>query len=361
MLIGVDASKTALKQKTGIDNTAYQIILQLEQIDHKNSYYLYTNKPIDKNLKGNVNFKEKLLPFPKFWNKLRLPLALLRDKPEKFLELTNAIPSFAPKKTAVFIHDLAFKFFPETYSSFELILQESAIKIAVNKARRILFSSLANKKDFLKFYKYPEEKIKIVPLAFDETIYRDSNNTKNVLNIDSPYFIFVGRLEKRKNIVRIIDAFNKFKQESKTNHKLVLVGKKGFGYNEIIDKINELGDFKKDIIMTGYVENEKLANLYALSDGLVYPSLYEGFGLPILEAMASGIPVLTSNIPTIKEIAGDAAFYVNPEDVEDIASKMNKIIQKETREALVLKGKNQAKKFSWGKSAQMILNYLEEM
>ncbi|MFA4996278.1 MAG: glycosyltransferase family 1 protein [Patescibacteria group bacterium] len=362
MLIGIDASKTALKHKTGIDNTVYQIILNLEKIDKKNVYSLYSNKPIDKSLKQNKNFQEKLIPFPRLWNKFRLPLALMRDRPEKFLQVTNAIPAFSPQKTAVFIHDLAFKFFPKAYSPYELMLQEAAIKVALNKAARIIFSSEANKKDFLKFHTFPEEKINVVPLAFDSNIYKKISKPKQILKVNSPYLIFVGRLEKRKNIINIIEAFVEFKKKSKTDHKLVLVGKKGYGYDEIEAKINENKNFKKDIITTGYMSDQKLANLYALSDGLIFPSLYEGFGLPILEAMACGIPVITSNIPTSKEVAGDAAILVNPENVSEISEAINSIVfDKKIKQNLISKGKIQIKRFSWNKTAKNILKILEEI
>lgn len=361
MIIGIDASKTALKQKTGIDNTAYQIILNLEKIDVKNTYYLYSNKPIDKSLNQNKNFQEKLIPFPKFWNKFRLPLALLRDKPDKFLELTNSIPSFAPRNTAVFVHDLAFKLFPDAYSSYELILQEAAIKAAISRAKIIIFSSKANKNDFLKYYKFPEKSIRIVPLAFDSDNYKKIDNPKQSLKINAPYFIFVGRLEKRKNIVRTIKAFELYKEKSKTNHKLVLIGKKGYGFKEIEEKISS-SKYKADILIPGFVNNEKLANLYASSIGLVYSSLYEGFGLPMLEAMACGTPVITSDVPTLKEIAEDAALLVDPKNEKEIAEAMDKIISdKNIRKDLIAKGENRVREFSWDKTGKEILKIVEEM
>jgi len=360
MLIGIDASKTAIKEKTGIDNTAYQIIFNLEKIDQKNTYYLYSNKPINSQLKQRDNFQEKLIPFPKFWNRLRLPLALLRDKPEKFLQLTNVIPSFAPPKTAVLIHDLAFKFFPEAYSSFELILQETAIKSAIEKAELIIFSCNANKKDFLKYYQFPENKIRIVPLAYDDATFKKKGDDKNILT-DSSYFIFVGRLEKRKNLIQIIEAFGNFKDKTKSNYKLMLVGKKGYGYDEIENKIKN-SKHKKDIVITGYLSNEKLADLYRMACGLIYPSLYEGFGLPILEAMACGIPVITSDIPTLKEISGDAALLVDPQNTKSIVEEMEKIaFDKKKRLELISKGLERIKYFSWAKTANQIYKVLEEM
>lgn len=361
MIIGIDASKTSVKEKTGIDNTAYQIILHLEKLDKKNTYYLYSNEPIDNTLLGFENFREKTIPFPRFWNKFRLPLALLRDKPDKFLQLTNNIPSLAPKQTAVFIHDLAFKLFPEAYSAYEKILQESAIRTAFNKAEIIIFSSQSNKADFLKCYKFPENRIRIIPLAYDNTIYRRLSNPKNPLKINSPYFIFVGRLEKRKNIMKLIEAFDQFKSKSKTNHKLVLVGKKGFGFDEIMNKVKTSKNIK-DIALTGFITDEELANLYSLSEALVFPSLYEGFGLPILEAMACGTPVITSNLPTLKEVADDTAILINPLDVNDIANAMEKIaFDKNYKQKLIHKGLDRVKQFSWEKTTKQILKAIEEM
>lgn len=348
MIIGIDASKTTSKKKTGIENTAYQIILGLSKIDKTNQYYLYTNKALDPVLTKNPNFIEKLIPFPKFWNRFRLPLALLKDKPDLFLELSYSIPPLAPQKSIVLIHDLAFKFFPEAYSKYELMLQENAINIAKNKASTIVFTGEANRKDFVKFYGKPKAKTAVIPLGFE-------NNNDTALISEKkgcPYFLVVGRIEKRKNTARIVEAFELFKNKNISNHKLILIGKNGFGCKETEDKIANSKN-KNDIIKEGYVDDKKLLILYKNASALVYPSLYEGFGFPTLEAMSLGTPVITSDIPTIKEVVGDAAALVDPKNTLEIATAMKKLTQDSAyRNLLIDKGRKRAKQYSWDKTAE---------
>lgn len=359
MIIGIDASKTTSKQKTGIDNTAYQIILHLRKIDKNNTYYLYTNKPLEKELL-NSNFHQKLIPFPRLWNKFRLPLALLKDKPDKYLALTNGVPPISPKDSIILIHDLAFKFFPKAYSKVELTLQESAINTAVNKAKCIIFTSEANKADFLKFYKYPENQIRVARLGFNSELYKKIPSPKNCLDFNSPFFLFVGRLEARKNVSGLLKAFELFKEKNKTDHKLVLVGKKGYGSEEIDEIIRESKTLTDNVIVPGYITDKQLANLYNLAEAFVFPSLYEGFGLPILEAFACGTPVMTSDIPTLREVASDCVVYVNPLDVNSIAKGLLKISSDlQLQKALEKKGFHQLSKFSWEKTAEAFLDILE--
>ena len=354
MIIGIDASKAANKKKTGIDNTAYQIILGLTKIDTKNRYNLYTNSPLDENLLKGKNIQEKLIPFPRFWNRFRLPLALLRDKPDIFLELTNNIPPFSPEKSVVLIHDLAFKFFPQAYSKYELMLQEAAIKIALSKAAAIIFTSDANYNDFLKFYGKPKAKTAIIPLAYDTEIFKQLQTDKDTKTRNYSYFLSVGRIEKRKNTLRTVMAFEIFKKQNQTDHKLILVGKNGFGHEEVEKKIAN-SKYKNDIIVLGYVEDKELPLLYRDADVFIYPSLYEGFGLPALEAMAVSTPVLTSNVSTLREVVRDAALLADPHDPASIASGIKKIVlDADFRETLIKKGNKIVKEYSWSKTAESI-------
>jgi len=361
MLIGIDASKTTSKTKTGIDNTAYQIILGLTKIDKANKYNLYTNKPLDSDLLKNPNFSEKLIPFPRFWNRFRLPLALLKDKPDVFIELTNSIPTLAPKKTIVLIHDLAFKFFPEAYSKYELMLQETAINIAMSKASAIVFTGQASLDDLIKFYGKPRAQISVVPLAYDNKKFNRTSIVQSDKKERYHYFLSVGRIEKRKNTANIIRAFELFKTQNSTNHKLILVGKNGFGHKDAEEAISN-SKFKDDIIRKGYLEENELPLLYKNADALVYPSLYEGFGLPALEAMASGTPVITSDIPTIKETAKNGALYVNPKNPDSIAKAMERVIFDQTlRISLIKKGYEVAKEYSWKKTAEQFYKVIESI
>lgn len=361
MLIGIDASKTTSKKKTGIDNTAYQIILGLTKIDKTNKYYLYTNKPLDPILTKNPNFVEKLIPFPRFWNRFRLPLALLSDKPDIFLELTNSVPPLAPKNTIVLVHDLAFKFFPKAYSKYELMLQENAININKARASVIVFTAKANLDDFIKFYGQPKTKTAIIPLAYGSVNFNTTHTEKSSTEKECPYFLSVGRIEARKNSANIIEAFELFKKQNQTDHKLIMVGKKGFGYKKIEEKILR-SKFKDSILIKGYVKDKDLPSLYKNAEALIYPSLYEGFGLPALESMAVGTPVITSDIPTIKEVVKDAALLIRPENSNNITKAMKKVVSdKDFSKSLIQKGFGVVKEYSWHKTAEGFYKLIMEI
>ena len=173
------------------------------------------------------------------------------------------------------------------------------------------------------------------------------------------YLLYVGTLQPRKNLVRAIEAFGLLKRDSTL--KFVIAGKKGWLYDEIFEKVKEL-NLENEVIFTGYVPDEDLPELYKNAKAFIFVSLYEGFGLPVLEAMSYGIPVLTSNTSSLPEVAGDAALLVDPENTEEIAKGMERLLTDEKlRQQLISKGKEQIKKFSWEKAAKETLQVLEEV
>lgn len=361
MLIGIDASKISSSRKTGVDKTEYQIILNLLKIDRQNQYRLYSNTRLKSSILECKNTEEVILPHEKYFNKIHLPKALKNDKLDQFLELSYVIPKNAPVQSFVFVHDVAFNIVPEGYSAFERIKQRIALKTSLKRAKAVFVSSNANKRDLLKYYNFREEDIRVVPLAYDKEVFANSISPKEILKTDSPYFIYVGRIEKKKNIERLLKAFKLFDEKSEIKYKLVLVGKEGFGYKKIKSLIQSEKHLRDQVIETGYVSDEDLAHLYAKSHGLVFPSLYEGFGIPVLEAMAMGIPVLTSDIPTLREVAGKAAEYVNPKNIEDIAKGIRVLSEnKELRKQLIRSGFERIKQFSWQNTAQTINNFMKE-
>lgn len=355
MLIGIDASKITSNKKTGVENMACQLILNLLKIDRSNHYMLYSAKKIPAEFISK-NSQERLIPFPKFWHKFRLPLALLKDKPDAFIELTYGLPSYCPKKSIVYVHDLAFKVFPEVYSKYELLLQENAIKNDIAKASKILFSSQANINDFNKYYRCAKNKLAVVPLAYNQNIF----HLPKVKVQKQPYFLFVGRFEKRKNVKNIVKSFSQFSKKF-PQYKLVMIGKPGYGWNEAQNIINS-EHLSRKIKVVGFIKNEQLSNYYQKATALLYPSFYEGFGFPILEAMACGTPVISSNIPTIKDSFKENLLYVNPNSVENITKAMIKIISDYAYSTtLAKKGLRVVQTYSWQKSAQILLDIVDQL
>ncbi|MDJ0599314.1 MAG: glycosyltransferase family 1 protein, partial [Crocosphaera sp.] len=171
-----------------------------------------------------------------------------------------------------------------------------------------------------------------------------------------PYFLFVSTLEPRKNILTLVKAYEYLKHNYKIPHQLILIGKKGWNYQDILEKI-ETSQFKEDIQHLDYVSDELVAIFYSQAEAFIYPSFYEGFGLPVLEAMTLGSPVITSNTSSLPEVAGDAALYIDPTDYYQLAQIMLKVADNSTlRKEMIEKGKIQANKFSWERTAKTTLD-----
>ncbi|MEK7096456.1 MAG: glycosyltransferase family 1 protein [Patescibacteria group bacterium] len=350
MKIAIDASSASLENKTGVENVAYQTILCLKKIDKENEYFLYSSVPLAKELQGD-NFKNIIIPFKKFWHKFRLPLALFKDKPEALIVFGNEIPGFAPKNSIVYIHDLAFKYFKKAYTKTELIIQNRAIKKDINFGAKIVTVSDSTKKDLIKLYKINQDKIKV--------IYSGYENIGGKSNLYGD-FVFIGRIEKRKNIVNIVKAFEEYKCGNPDKRKLILIGKAGFGFREILKEIDN-SKYKNDIKLLGYQPHQKVKQLFNNATALVYPSLYEGFGMPILEAFSTGLPVITSDCSAMKEIAGNSAILIDPDDPSEIAKAMEEIVSdKAKREKLIKDGFQRLKDFDWQNSAKQLIDFIKE-
>ena len=355
MIIGLNASKITEAKNTGIGKTVSSIVTELAQIKSQDQIYLYSPKPLPEALLSNPRFTAKIIPFRRLWHSLRLPLALKRDKPDVFLELSASIPSFAPAHSFVLIHDLAFKHFPEAYSPKEGIMQDQAIQKDLKHGATLIVTTEANKQDLLQFYpEAAERQIAVIPLGF--TPIEKPDNSKTNL---APYFLSVGRLEKRKNTLLTIQAFDLFKTANPESEiKLILVGKDGFGADEIHQAV-EHSPFKADIQVKGYLSDQELAELYYQAEALLYPSLYEGFGYPMLEAMSTDLPVICSDVPTLREVGGDAPLYINPQDPAALAQAMSEVLHPATRKEMIAKGRNVIKNYSWAKTAQKIYDLLK--
>jgi glycosyltransferase involved in cell wall biosynthesis len=231
-------------------------------------------------------------------------------------------------------------------------------------ADKIIAVSNSTKNDLINYFNIPEEKIRVILLAADEKFKPLSNKeikeAKQKYNLNFPFILYVGTLEPRKNIPSLIKAFYKLKKKT-LQYKLVITGKKGWKYKEIFETIDKL-NLQNDVVFTGYVSDDDLPALYNAADLFVYPSIYEGFGLPPLEAMACGTPVITSNTSSLPEVVGDAGIMIDPPDVDGLADAMHEVLTNEgLRANMIKKGLGRAKMFSWEKCARETLEVYEEV
>lgn len=376
-MIGIDASRAFLAKRTGIEEYSYQIIKHLRNELAKEQVVLYVRKQsavsyrqsaseIDFELPENWRVKE--LWGPRLWTQGGLALEMWLHPPDVLFVPAHTVPWIHPRETVVTVHGLEYELCPEAYSRWERIYMRWSIKHSCRWASKVIAVSENTKRDLMRLYNVPEEKIRVVYEGipnFQFSIF----NFQSKFQISKPYFLFIGRIEARKNVARMIEAFDAFKKKCGTDHVLALAGKPGFGYEKIVNcKLNI--EHSPDVLELGYVSEEEKWELLRNAEGFLFPSLYEGFGLPILEAQSVGVPVLTSITSSLPEVAGGPArnasrsdagggVFVNPESVEDIALGIEKLaLDRGFRSAIIEGGRKNVDRFSWEKCAREIAEML---
>jgi len=381
MIIGIDASRANHEQKTGVEGYAYHIIQELKKQETRNKkqtdniqYVLYTDQP----LKGELanlprNWTQKVLRWwpRRFWTQIRLSLEMLLHPPDVLFIPAHVFPIIHPKKTVMTVHDVAALRFKEAYSWFERWYSIWSAKQAVKKLWKVIVPSEFTKSVLSsQFLALSSNNIIVIPHGYDERYMkdiRDSQDIEQILNrysICQPFLLSIGRLEEKKNTRRIIEAFSILKKNISpisnisANIQLVLIGKPGYGYQKVKEAI-EKSPYKKDIIIPGWVDNNDLPTVLEAAEVFVFPSLYEGFGLPVLEAFAAGIPVIASRETSLEEVGGQSVYLVAATDIQDIASGIQEILSNSAlRNQLSKEGLERLKQFSWQSAADKTLQTL---
>ncbi len=373
MIIGIDASRANETQKTGVGNYAYFLIEYLKKIerlkdckiDETVRFVLYAREPLRGEL-ANLpeNWTVKVLGWPpkRLWTQVRLSWEMLWHAPDVLFIPAHVFPIIHPKKTVMTIHDVAALKFPKSYNWFERWYSTWSARYAVRKLWKVIVPSESVRQDLIENCKLKIENCHVVRHGYDERYGNYKEISEEILqkfNIKKPYILSIGRLEEKKNTVRIIEAFEKVRSPLITDHlSLVLVGNPGYGYEKVRDAIQS-SQFKNDIITPGWVSDEDLPALMREASVFVFPSLAEGFGMPVLEAMAAGVPVVTSRGGALEEVGEDACVYVDPMSVDEIASKLIEIIQNPNNKIqLIERGFQRVKEFGWEKCAEETMNVL---
>lgn len=360
MKIGIDGSRAFLKQRTGIEEYSYQLIKHLRNKldEHVVVLYLRPKQVVDFDLP--LNWHIKTIQFPRLWTQLGLSLELFINPVDVLFVPAHTVPFFHPKKTVVTIHGLEYEIMPEAYSFWERFYMRLSIKRSCHWAEKIVSVSRNTKQDLINLYEIGEEKIYVVYEGYEEKACKSESQINSRSEFEDPYFLFVGRLEKRKNIEGMISAFEIFKEKTKAKYKLILGGKFGYGEEEIKNKIKK-SKFKQDIILVGFVSEERKWQLFKHANVFLFPTFYEGFGIPVLEAQSIGVPVITSNRSSLPEISDGSAFLVDPNEVKMIADSIEILANDEkNRNAIIKKGYENVKRFSWEKCADQIAIILKE-
>lgn len=368
MIIGIDGNEANVASKVGISEFAYQLLLQFaKQRKKETAFTVYLKNVVRPELpQSSETWQYRIIGPKKLWTQIALPYDLYTHKfrPDVFFTPTHYAPRFSPIPTVIAIMDLSYIHYPHLFKAKDLYQLKLWTRYSAKKAAKILTISLASKNDIIDLYNVEPEKIVVIfPGIKDHSLEKGENmeDIRKKFDLEKNYILFVGTLQPRKNIERLIEAYAKLKKQRENLPTLVIVGKKGWLYEPILEAPQKYG-VVEDVRFLEFVDDPELISLYRHAVFFILPSLYEGFGLPILEAMQHGCPVITSNISSMPEAGGDAALYVDPTNTDDIAEKMQLLMHdKKLQEEMREKGYKQIKKFSWEKAAGQTLAVLESI
>ena len=360
--IGVDGNEANVEKKVGVSTYALNILKYFCKIARQEiqfDIYLKSQPSADLPME-NKSFKYKIIPGKFLWSQIALPLFLYQHKNiDVYFSPAHYLPHFCPVPQVVTIHDLAYLYFPEDFTKKDLWQLKNWTKFSVSRARQIIAVSKTTKKDIVKNYGIDETKINVIYNGYEKM----SNKLKIPFDFaqgKEKFILFVGTIQPRKNLEVLVDAFSKFSQTNK-DFRLVIVGKKGWLYESIFKKV-KMTKLEKKIIFTDYVTDSELIKYYKNAFCLVLPSLYEGFGIPVLEAMSYDCPTIVSMTSSLLEVGGDASLYFDPKNSDDLLEKLNTLHEnKELRKELISKGRQRIKDFSWEKCGRETLSILRSV
>ncbi len=375
MRIGLEIT-AAVQQGGGIGRYVREMLCALSNIDQSNQYSLFyasNNKSNHAMLDLPDNFRVRHLPMndiwlARIWQRIRLPLPV--ELITGFIDIYHSPdftlpPTLSGIPTLLTVHDLSFLRDPESAAPRLRGYLEVAVKRSVRLATHILADSQSTKDDLIELYLTPEDKITVL-YAGVSSAFRPILDSSQLMKVrkrynlgDQPFVLSVGTLQPRKNHIALIKAFELALRDS--DYNLVLAGGQGWSYEEVHDLVRLRG-LQHRVLFAGFVADEDLSALYSSADVMAFPSLYEGFGLPVLEAMACGVPVLASNVSCLPEVAGAAALFVDPRDVEAMSAAMLKLLSNvDLRETLRKKGFERVEQFSWQSSAVNLLRVYKNL
>lgn len=366
MLIGIDASRAATTERTGTENYSLFLIRALLELDQRNRYRLYFNQTPDSALfPPTENVEVKAMPFLRLWTHVRLSWEMAFHAPDVLFVPAHVLPLVHPRRSVVTIHDLGYLYYPQAYTSWARWYLRWSTSYNARAAAHIIADSEASKRDLLQHCQTPSDKITVIYPGHDPSFapVRDQAHLAEVCaryGLPATYVLYVGTLQPRKNLMGLLNAIAALIEQGRDVH-LVIAGKKGWLYEPLFAHVQQLG-LEERVHFIGYVPQEDLPALLSEARVFVLPSFYEGFGLPVLEAMACGTPVVCSNASSLPEVAGDAAILVNPHDIAELAQALGRILDDdELHHQLVQQGLCQVRHFSWEKCAQQTLQVLEDV
>ncbi len=364
MVIGIDASRANRPQKTGIEWAAFHLLNAMKQIaTPRDRFLLYTNVALRDGLEVcPPNWEERVLAWPprRFWTHGRLSFEMLFRQPDLLFIPSHVIPVIGPKRTVLTCHDIGFERRPELYPSLERAYHRMTMRSGIRRATHIIAVSQFTKNELVDRYGVDPARITVIHHGF----FGGGGKTEGAetalpASVQSPYALIVGRIEAKKNLKTVIDALALLRKKTgQSPLSLVMVGRPGFQYADILRHARQ-SPIANQITILPWVPSHELHALYRHASMYLFPSLYEGFGIPLLEAFSWGIPTIASDIPALREVGGDAACFAQP-TAPSFAGAIEMLMGSPgLAEAYRKKGEQRIKDFSWNQAAQATLTVLQ--
>lgn len=368
LAVMVVAVNTRFLLPGSLEGTGYftkEVLRRITVNNPGHRFHFFFDRPFDERYLFSSNVQGHVLSPParhpllwKYWFDVKVPRLLKKLKADVFLSpdgqcsLTTKVPQ------VLVVHDLAFLHRPEGYQKSHLLYYKRYTPRFISKAKAVLTVSEFSKKDIVDKYKTDEKKIQVVyngvKDVFNPIDFAEQENVKESYTGGFAYFLYAGAIHPRKNLLNLLKAFSIFKRRLQSSLKLVLAGRLAWKNEELLTLLKTY-KYKDDVVLTGYLSEEALAKLTASAYAVVYPSLFEGFGVPVIEAMACGVPVLTSKGSSMEEISEGAALYFDPQNVEEMGDALMRIYKdEEGKKVLIKKGLKIAEKYSWEKTADAV-------
>jgi glycosyltransferase involved in cell wall biosynthesis len=361
-VIGIDGSRLTVGERTGTETYTFQLLSAMARLGFEDPLRIYLNASAPPADLPHVG-EPVCLPFPRLWTHLRLSWEMQRHPPEVLFVPAHVVPLRHPR-SIVTIHDLGYLRYPESHPAATRRLLDLTTRWSARVADRIIAISESTGRDLTAHYAVPAERIQVIHHGVDHTMRPASRESvitlKHRLGLPEAYVLFVGTIQPRKNLGRLAEAVA-FVANAGLPHRLVIAGKRGWLASEVEAQISRSA-FADRVHYLGYVAASDLPALYSGTDAFCFPSLYEGFGLPVLEAMACGTPVVAADSSAIPEVAGDAALLVDPADTAAIGDAIVRVLTDEPlRRELIARGSTRAARFTWERTAEATIGLLREV
>ena len=368
MHIGIDASRAAYRHRTGTENYSLHLSRALLELDSAigagNEFTLYfSQEPAPGLFPARARCRQRVLRFPRLWTHVRLSAEMALHRPDVLFVPAHVLPLVHPRRSVVTIHDLGYIHYPRAHRLLDRFYLRVSTRWNARHAAHVLVDSGATKRDVVALLRVDPARVTVVYPGLSPNFAPASGGTiaavRQRYSLESEYVLYVGTVHPRKNLLRLVRAFSRLQRQGVIAERLVIAGKRGWLEGEILQAVREAGGH---VTVTGFVPEEDLPALMSGARLFAIPSLFEGFGLPALEAMACGAPVLAAYGSSLPEVVGEAGVLVDPRSEDDIADGMARVLTNEAlRQELRLRGLQQATRFTWEEAAQKTLAVLEEV